>query len=203
MDACIDPLQIRPRNQQNKKSPGRPVQQHQLAAAEHHIQPEGQAEPARIAAGWARAAETQRSFGRDFAAGPAGFGRRSCWAPCSLRSGFVPGADVVAQALVGQRGVVVPLGGALVLGDAVQGVQGFLIKSAADVVGWRRAVRGFLASGVGLACPAGGAVILQTRTAPKPNPPVPPPTGAVLLVVAALLAVSLLAVAALGIAKLP
>ena len=115
-------------------------------------------------------------------------------------AGFVPGADVVAQALVGQRGVVVPLGGALVLDDAVQGIQGFLIKSAADVVGRGAQFGAFLAGGVGLARPAGGAVI------PKPERSKAKPAGsaakgvAVLLVVAALLAVSLLAVAALGIA---
>ena len=42
---------------------------------------------------WAgrRAAETQRSSGRGFAADPAGFGRRSCWAPCSRRCGLRPG----------------------------------------------------------------------------------------------------------------
>ena len=117
-------------------------------------------------------------------------------------AGFVPGADVVAQALVGQRGVVVPLGGALVLGDTVQGVQGFLIKSAADVVGRGAQFGAFLAGGVGLACPAGGAVI------PKPERPKAKPAGsatkgvAVLLVVAALLAVSLLAVSLLAVAAL-
>ena len=88
--------------------------------AEHHIQPERQAEPPGVAAG----------LGVGLLVAGVGLARGLQLVQQVLvgvvvglhvhgGAGFVPGADVVAQALVGQRGVVVPLGGTLILGYAV------------------------------------------------------------------------------------
>src|SRR5699024_7875096 len=74
------------------------------------------------------------------------------------RARFVPGADVIAQALVGQSTVVMPLGAAFAGRDAVQGVQRLLIIAVADVVRSGAHLGAFLAGGIGLAAAAGGTV---------------------------------------------
>ena len=65
-------------------------------------------------------------------------------------AGLALGADVVAQPGVGQRGIVVPAGVAVPLGNAVQHVQRLLVVAVADVVvgglHLRRVVAGALAA---------------------------------------------------------
>ncbi len=150
---------------------------------------------------WAgrRAVETQRSFGRDFAAGPAGLVGVVVGLHVHGGAGFVPGADVVAMALVGQRGVVVPLGRCARSGRYRSGCSGLPHKNpCCDVFGCGAQFGASMAGGVGLARPAGGAVIPKPRTAQSPNPPFrAPKVLPYSWLLAALLAVSLLAVAAL------
>ena len=66
---------------------------------------------------------------------------------------FVTGPDVVAQSLVGQSAIIMPLGIAFIGGNPVQRVHGFLIETVADIIGRGPHFGAFLAGCIGLAAP--------------------------------------------------
>lgn len=72
-------------------------------------------------------------------------------------AGLITGADIVAETLIDQGAIIVPLRVALIGGNAVQRIESLLIKTIADIIGCGAQFRAFLAGGVGLAA-AGGAV---------------------------------------------
>ena len=51
------------------------------------------------------------------------------------RTGFVSGTNVVAQALICQGAIIMPLGSTFVGSDTIQGVESLLIESIANIVG--------------------------------------------------------------------